>query len=503
MLGGALLLYYLLDLLLILFLGIVVATALQPAHVRLSRWGVPKGLAVLLIYFFFLLIIAMFCLFVGPILFEEISTFVAGLPQQYAQFITNLQSSSNTFLQLIGARLPSFSVITQQLSTSMPAFVGNMLQFMTSAVSFFTAFVMVLATGFYWTMEVLRWERVVVSLAPTTRREQILDTWHEIEEKLGGFIRGQGLAMLTIGAAFTGGYWLIGLPNELVLWGLAGLLEAIPIVGPILGVVPAIFVAIPLGWNSVLLVVGFATLLQLFESNVLIPRIMSKTVGISSLVGLFAVLAFGTLYGVLGAFIAIPLTVVLQVLLERIFVNPEPLSEDTLIRIHPLEVSRVNLEALRQRLRERLRDRSTRLQTNGSPRTADQVVDQVEQKLESAVERVEAIITTLQQDTPTLTTSRQPSIVSEVERATHALEQSIAQVESLFPVLKSEEKLHEQTPPSITLEAELQQVIQHVEASVASLEQILSEIQPKPEASPLLSQNQARGLQAGARMRKD
>src|SRR5262245_58943451 len=90
MLGGALLLYYLLGLLLILFLGIVVATALQPAHVRLSRWGVPKGLAVLLIYFFFLLIIAMFCLFVGPVLFEEISTFVAGLPQQYAQLITNL-----------------------------------------------------------------------------------------------------------------------------------------------------------------------------------------------------------------------------------------------------------------------------------------------------------------------------------------------------------------------------------------------------------------------------
>src|SRR5262249_6101579 len=151
MLGGALLLYYLLDLLLILFLGIVVATALQPAHLRLARWGVPKGLAVLLIYFFFLLTIAIFCLFIGPVLFEQINTFVTSLPQQYEQCIANLQSSSNSFLQLIGFRLPSFGTITQQLSTRTPAFVGNMLQFMTSAASFFVSFVAVLAIGFYWT----------------------------------------------------------------------------------------------------------------------------------------------------------------------------------------------------------------------------------------------------------------------------------------------------------------------------------------------------------------
>ena len=416
MFGGALVLYYLLDLLFIFFLGVVVAAALQPTHLWLARWGVPKGLAILSIYFLFLLTIALLGLFVGPALFDQISTFAASLPEQYEQFVLSLQSSSHTFLQQIGFRLPSFSTITQQLSARMPAFVPNLLQFVTSAAGFFTYFVVVLAIGFYWTMEAPHWERVVVSLAPTTRREQILAMWHEIEYKLGGFIRGQGLAMLVIGSASGVGYWLIGLPNVLVLAVLAGLLEAVPMIGPILGLAPAVFVALPLGVSSVLLVLGFATLLQLFENNVLMPRIMSKTVGISSLMSLFAIFAFGTLYGVLGAFIAIPLTVVLQVLLERIFIHPEPLPQDPRVRIHPLEAVRVRIEAVRQRLRERLRDRDGRLQTSGRARTAEQVADRVDQQLEQAVERVGAIVATAQQDTAAVPTDQQQLVVSELER---------------------------------------------------------------------------------------
>ena len=177
MLGGALVLYYLLDLLLIFFLGVVIAAALQPAHLWLARWGVPKGLAVLSIYFLFLVAIALLGLFVGPVFFDQISTFVASLPEEYEQFVLGLQGSSHAFLQQIGFRLPSFSTITQQLSARMPAFVPNLLQFVTSTAGFFTYFVVVLAIGFYWTMEVPRWERVAVSLASTTRREQILGLW--------------------------------------------------------------------------------------------------------------------------------------------------------------------------------------------------------------------------------------------------------------------------------------------------------------------------------------
>lgn len=362
-------------------------------------------------------------------------------------------------------------------------FVTNLLQFVTSAASFFVYFVVVLAIGFYWTIEVPRWERVVLSLAPTTQRQQILEMWHEIEYKLGGFIRGQGLAMLVIGAASGVGYWLIGLPNVLVLGVLAGLLEAIPIIGPILGVVPAVLVALPLGLSSVLLVLGFAAGLQLFENNILFPRIMSKTVGISSLMSLFAVLAFGSLYGVLGALIAIPVTVVFQVLLERLIVNPEPLPQDTLVRIHPLEAIRVRLEGVRQRLRERLRDRDSRLQAGSPIRTADQVADRVDQELEKAVERAGAIVTTAQQDTDAFTADEQRVVVSELERTAHTLERSVAQVEAILPAPASQEESRGQAPPPANA-ADLHHVTQQVEAVVASAEQTLGDVRQSHEVPP-------------------
>jgi predicted PurR-regulated permease PerM len=143
----------------------------------------------------------------------------------------------------------------------------------------------------------------------------VLNIWHEIESKLGGFVRGQGLAMLAIGVASGIGYELIGVPNALALAVLAGVLEAVPMLGPILAAVPAVLVALPIGLNTALLVVGLAAVLQMTENYVLIPRIMDKTVGVSALVNILAVLAFGALYGFAGILIAIPMAAAIQVLL--------------------------------------------------------------------------------------------------------------------------------------------------------------------------------------------
>src|SRR4029453_3559833 len=100
-----------------------------------------------------------------------------------------------------------------------------------------------------------------------------------------------------------------------VLALLAGLFEAVPMIDPILAAVPALLIALPLGWAKVIWVLVAATGIQGFQNNVLSPRLMSRAVGVSSLVGLVAVLAFGVLYGVLGVFIAIPITAALQVVI--------------------------------------------------------------------------------------------------------------------------------------------------------------------------------------------
>ena len=264
-------------------------------------------------------------------------------------------------------------------------------------------------------------------IAAVAQRPHVLNIRHEIEFKLGAYIRGQGLAMLIIGAASAIGYVLIGLPNVLALAVLAGLFEAVPLIGPILAAVPAILVALPLGLTSVLLVIGFSVLLQVFENNVLIPRIMSHAVGISALVGMFAVLALGTLYGILGVFIAIPLTVVVQVLLDRMVINPEPMPEDTTVATSPLTTLRARVHALRQQMRIRLRGRDTRMGID--PQVPDHVVDATDQQIEQAVERVETMIATAQEGAEPTGPSGEMSL-AQLNHATQQMEEAVERVET-------------------------------------------------------------------------
>ena len=164
MVGVAALLSSLLDLLVVFFLGIVVAAALQPGHVRLCRLGVPKGLAVLLIYLFFILGIALVVLFIGPVLIEQIRAFAVNVPEQYANFVEWLHTSSTPLLQRLGNSIPPFAVLAQNIADLAPTFFANAVGVVTSTVSFFTYLVVVLAIGFYWTMEVPRVERLILSL---------------------------------------------------------------------------------------------------------------------------------------------------------------------------------------------------------------------------------------------------------------------------------------------------------------------------------------------------
>lgn len=220
--GAAFLLYYLIDIVILLFLGIVVAAAVQPGHVRLCRLGLPKGLSVFLIYLLFAAAIILMGLLVVPVLIEEISKFASALPENYAASRATLRASSISLLRLIGERLPPFAALTQSSSVSSAVLFERVLGFTSGTVAFFASLVTVLVVGFYWTMEVPRLERLIVSFFPVARRAQVLNIWHEIEFKLGAFIRGQGLAMLAIGVASGLGYFMIGLPNVLVLAVLAG-----------------------------------------------------------------------------------------------------------------------------------------------------------------------------------------------------------------------------------------------------------------------------------------
>ena len=466
----AVLAYFLIDILLLFFIGVVVAAALQPWHARLCRWGVPKGTAVLLIYVWFLVCVVVLGLLVVPTVVDEVTSLAASLPDAYALMRSTLEGSRAQPLRLIARRLPPFEALAQPLMGMSTTVFQGVFGFTSIVLGLFAYLLSVLAIAFYWTMELPRVERLALSFVSVARRAQVLTIWHEIEYKLGAFMRAQGIAMLAIGVASAIGYAAIGLPNVFVLAVLAGLLEAVPLVGPVLAAIPAVLVALPLGPATVLWVIGLATLLQAIENNVLMPRLMNQAVGVSSLVGLIAVLAFGTLYGVFGVLIAIPLTAVIQVLIEQLLINAEPVTEIGSGRdASPWVDLGARARGLRQLLRTRLRARDTRMGID--PESADHVVDALDQQVEGAVERVEKMISAADPTAHAL-------LAEDIEHAVGMVDDFVA--------------VTQEAPGSRGTAAELDAATVRVEEAVERVEQAIATTQQAPAGS---------GRESGARRR--
>jgi predicted PurR-regulated permease PerM len=146
----------------------------------------------------------------------------------------------------------------------------------------------------------------------------------EVEEKLGGWVRGQLLLMLAIGVMAAIGYAVLGLPNPVLLGVAAGLFEIVPMIGPFLAFAPAVLVALAIDPPRAIAVLVYALVIQQIESNVLVPRVMGRTVGVSPLTVLLGILVGSSLAGIPGAFLAVPLAGALQVILAHVLRVEDP-----------------------------------------------------------------------------------------------------------------------------------------------------------------------------------
>ncbi|MDP8905757.1 MAG: AI-2E family transporter [Chloroflexota bacterium] len=177
----------------------------------------------------------------------------------------------------------------------------------------------VLALVFFWLTGRARLQRFVLALLPARRRHGTREAWNDIEHRLGRWVRAQALLMGSMGVITTVAYAVIGLEGPLLLGVIAALAEAIPLVGPALGAIPALLVAALTGqFETVLLVAGVYIAIQVFEGNVLVPLIMRRTLAVPPFLVVAGVLAGATIAGVVGALLAVPLIAAILAVLERL-----------------------------------------------------------------------------------------------------------------------------------------------------------------------------------------
>ena len=329
---GAYLVWRVQEVLLLLILAVLLATAMEPIVNQLRRGPFTRGTGVLAVYTAIVLVIALPAYVLVPSVGAQAGSFMDSLPERLAQlrsFATHLprpvQQVALDAVDSAARAMQSPQTPPQEQVFEAGATAAH------TIVSLLTVFVL----AFYWLVERSSIKRVVLRSVPPRHARSVNSVWREVEVKLGGWVRGQLLLMLTIGVMAGIGYTLIGLPSPILLGVAAGLFEIVPILGPFLAFAPAVLVALAIDPRKAIIVLMYALIIQQIESNVLVPRVMGSTVGVSPFTVILGILAGSVLAGLPGAFLAVPIAGAIQVVLAHTLRAEDPSQSEE--HPHPTE----------------------------------------------------------------------------------------------------------------------------------------------------------------------
>jgi predicted PurR-regulated permease PerM len=383
------LLYRSSNILFVFFVAIVLATAIRPAVLWFERRGVPLWLGVFIMFFLIALVTVGVIALLAPLLITQGAELVSNFPRYYTQVVEELREIQNPIVQGLVQRLPrelqlgSAAPIAPDQLPSPTETAAQMITSVTAVGWIIFGFVAVLLIIYFWILDHEQIVRTSLLLVPSDQRDETYSLWLTLEEKVGAFVRGQGLLSLSIFVASAIAFLAIGIPNALLLAVLAGIFEVIPYIGPILTGVLAATVTLAQAPEKIwLLIVAFLVIQQL-ENSVLVPRIMGKTVGVNAVVTLLAIAAFGTLLGVGGAIMAIPLAVVLQVLFQQWVQSRQQVPALKGFGRDQVALLRYQAEEISQDLRQRIRECPSELKEEILEECLEEIVADIDSVLQT------------------------------------------------------------------------------------------------------------------------
>jgi predicted PurR-regulated permease PerM len=302
------------------FAAIILGTALRPAVDWLRERGVLRPAGVIMIYLLITVLLVGFFYLVAPFFADQLTQFSQGLPKYYLDFRNWLVGSSNQLLHNIGLRIPSQVFTLLDKRTDNGQVLSQVAQTFLYANLVLKSLFQILAVfllAYYWTQEGSLIIRTFLRFLPERRRLRAREFIHLVEERMGGYIRGQALLCLIVGSAAFVAYSLIGLPFAPVLGVIAGITELIPVIGPGLGAIPAVLIALSIDPTKIIWVLVATVLIQALENTLLVPNIMRSSIGVNPIIIMLSLVAFSSVFGLLGAIVALPAAAILQLIIDR------------------------------------------------------------------------------------------------------------------------------------------------------------------------------------------
>ncbi len=304
------------DVLGILFVSLVLASALDPWVDRLERYRIPRGMSILLMYLVFFCIIGAAVYLVIPPLITQFSELTQSL-RAYTPQIDNLyRLLTNTQDFSFGKELQSNIA---NINATLANFTSSIFGAIAGVFGRVATFLFVLVITFYMTVEEDGLKKFVRSLAPIHYQPYLVQKTNRIQMKMGSWFRGQLVLMLIVGTLSFIGLFILQVPYALLLACIAGLMEFIPFLGPIVAAIPAIFFAYTDSpWKAVGVIIIYVVLQQL-ENQVIVPKVMQKAVGLNPIVVITVMLIGAKVANIAGILLAVPAATILWIFVEDIF----------------------------------------------------------------------------------------------------------------------------------------------------------------------------------------
>jgi predicted PurR-regulated permease PerM len=320
---AALALWKLKLLLALLFLAFTIAAAMRPGVEIMRRYGIPRGVGILVHYAALAGLVAVLLWAAVPRAIDQIQDAIGEVPTSRAELETATEESSGLKREILQRVEENLEELPSGGELVDPA-----LEFTSIALEVAIGILFVLASAAYWIFERDRAVELVTSLLPRGRRKIVHDTWRLIDLKLGAYVRGQFLLVLLVGTVLSLVFWAIGLPFWLLIGAFAGVVEIVPVLGPLAAGALAVGVGFTISWQVALAAGVTVLVVRLLEDYVVIPRVLGDAVGLSPLIVLVAVAATAILFGGFAVLLAIPAAAVLATLMDVIVHKVDPAGEE-------------------------------------------------------------------------------------------------------------------------------------------------------------------------------
>jgi len=300
------------SIIILIFLSIILVSALSRPVEWLVAKKIPRILAQIIIY---ILIIILFAFTIGtivPLLVSQTTEFVSRTPQIFEN-VNNFLLFNNVPVQDVS------SIISKQAQQ----FAGDIFSISSAIISSVVLIITVFVLTFYLLLEWKIFARMFATAFSPKHEKRVLNIISKVQDGLGNWVRAQLTLSITVGVLIFTGLRILSIPYALPLALIAGILEIVPIVGPIIAAIPAILVGLTISPVIALAAAALFVIIQQMENHLIVPVLMSKVVGLQPPIVIIGLLIGTKLYGVAGAFLAVPVIVVIKILIKEL------LSEDT------------------------------------------------------------------------------------------------------------------------------------------------------------------------------